>query len=267
MQLPSFFSRAKEKLEAPERGAATFTVTLRDFLLVTYAVPAERVRPHVPEGLPLDMLPAAGGERLAFLQTTCFFNDNFHWTPVPGPGLSYYQSTYRILTRRNGRRGGFFLRTCLETVPAHIAQRAIAREVDHARFTVHIEGNPLAGSYAVYTMRAVGERGQTALDARGLPAPPPLPAPFTRWDDMTFFLTQREEGYYAASMGGVGLLPVEHKRMEPVPAELVAARLTLWTDLGLLAPEDLLHPIAVLIQPSIVFTSFPPRRVDLSGGS
>ncbi len=261
MNLPPFLSRLKARLEALERGAATLTVTLRDFLIVTYAVPAERARPHVPESLPLDVLPGADGETLAFIQTTCFFNDNFHWSPLPGPGLSFYQSTYRILTRQKGRRGAFFLRTYLSTIESHLLQRAIAREVDHAPFTVQITGNPIESRYERYTMRAVGERGQTAMDVQGREAPLPTALPFTDWDDMVFFLTQREEAYYDTSAGGMGLLPVEHARMHPVPAELMAARLSLWTDLGLIDVNDLLRPVAVLIQPTIVFTSYPPRPV------
>lgn len=260
--MPTFLRRLKGRLEVPERGAATLTVTLRDFLIVTYAVPAERARRHVPAGLPLDMLPGPDGERLAFLQTTCFFNDNLHWSPLPGPGLSFYQSTYRILVRRNNRRGAYFLRTYLSTGEAHIFQRTIAREVDHAPFWVHIQGDPTQARYVTYTARAVGERGQTALEAHALSGFSP-PLPFTHYDEMAFFLTQREEGYYEAAAGGTGLLPVEHAPLAPLPAELVAARFTLWTDLGLLAPEELLNPVAVLIQPTIVFTSYPPRLVGL----
>lgn len=241
-------------------GAATGTVTLRDFLIVTHAVPAERARPHVPADLPLDTLPGPDGTRLAFVQTTCFFNDNFHWSPLPGgPGLSYHQSTYRILTRRDGRRGAFFLRTYLSTTASLLLQRAIARQVDQANFFVHVAGDPTEKRCDAYTMRAIGERGQTALDVRGLAAPQPTPAPFPTWEDMVFFLTQREEGYFEAIGGGLGLLPVEHKAMRPGAGELVAARVSLWTDLGVLLPEDLLQPIAVLIQPAIVFISYPPR--------
>ena len=187
-----------------------------------------------------------------------------HWSPLPGPGLSFHQSTYRILTRREGRRGAYFLRTYLGTAPSYAAQRVIAREVDLAPFTVTITGDPLAARYDTYTMRAVGERGQTAMEVHGLPVPPLLAAPFTRFDEMAFFLTQREEGYYEAAGGGVGMIPVEHALMRPVPAELTAARFTLWTDLELLTSEELLHPVAVLIQPSIVFTCFPPRLVHLN---
>ena len=43
-----------------------------------------------------------------------------------------------------------------------------------------------------------------------------------------------------------------------------AARLKLWTELELLAPEDLLHPLAVLVQPAVAVTAFPPRPARLS---
>jgi len=239
------------------------TVTLRDFLIVTHAVPAERVRPHVPASLPLDMLPGSDGTRLAFLQTACLYNDNLHWSPLPGPGLSYHQSTYRVLTRRRNRRGAYFLRTYVGTPAAHLSQRAIAREIDYAPFTVHITGDPSAPGSGTYTMRAVGERGQTAMEARALSDKPAPPAPFADYDDMAFFLTQREECFADASTGGIVLLPVEHAPMHPIPMELLAARFSLWTDLGLLTIDELLQPIAILLQPEIVFTGFPPRPARL----
>jgi len=267
MNLPPFLSRLKGRLEAPTRGPATFTVTLRDFLIVTYAVPAERARAHVPEKLALDMRPAPDGDagEMAFVQTTCSFSDNLHWSPLGenAGGLSYHQSTYRILTKRGDRRGAFVLRTYVGTTEAYASQRAAAREVDYTPFDVHIAGDFTQGRYETYNVRAVGERGQTALDVRGLAAagtqaPPPL-ASFPNTDDQTFFLTQREETYYHAAVGGIGLMPVEHAPLRPVAAELVAARLSLWTDLEVLSKDDLLRPVSVLIQPSVVFTTFPPR--------
>ena len=244
------------------RGAATFSVTLRDLLIVSYAVPAERARPHVPDALPLDTYPGPDGTRLAFLQTTCAFSENFHWSPLAGKGLSYHQITYRILTRRGGRRGAFVLRTVVSTTSALVLGRAVARQTDDANFFVHVPGDPGQKRYEVYTARAVGERGQTALDVRGLPEDAPLPAaPFADRNEMIFFLTQREENTFEAAAGGTGLIPVEHKPMRPVFADLVAARLSLWTDLGLLFPDELLRPVAVLIQPSVVLTAHPPRLV------
>lgn len=269
ISFPRPLARLKRRLEAPARGALTLSVTLHDFLLVTYAVPAERARPHVPAGLPLDVLPGPDGEPLAFVQSTCFFNDNLHWSPTPGgpPGLSYHQSTYRILIRRNKRRGAFFLRTYVGTASAFTSQRAVAREVDYAPFSVAIVGDPACGRYDAYTVRAACDRGQTALDIRALSEPAVTPSPFGRFDDMAFFLTQREEGYYApaaAPAGFWGLMPVEHHVLRPVAVELTSARLSLWTDLEILTPDDLLRPLAAFVQPTVVFTTFPPRLVKLA---
>jgi hypothetical protein len=231
-------------------------------------VPAERARPHVPAGLPLDTRPDENGEPLAFVQSTCFFNDNLHWSPLgrnTSSGQSYHQSTYRILTRRNDRRGAYFVRTCVGTSESYAAQRAIAGNVEYAPFSVHIAGDPVARRYERYTVRAASEHGQTNLDVRGLPPGAPRLAPSApaslaeNEEDAIFFLTQREEGCYPAAVGGVGLMPVEHPPLRPVGGELVGARL--WTDLGLLEKDDLLRPVAVLIEPSVVFTVFPPRPV------
>lgn len=246
------------------RGAVTFTVTLRDLLIVSYAVPAERARVYVPDALPLDTFPGPDGARLAFLQTTCAFHENVRWSPLAGngPGLSFHQSAYRILTRRNGRRGAFVLRTAVSTASAHLLGRAVAREVDEANFFVHVPGDPTGKRCDGYTLRAVGERGQTALDVRGLPQDAPIPAvPFADRNEMVFFLCQREENYFETATGGLGMIPVEHKPLRPVSAELVAARLSLWTDWGLLFPDDLLRPVSVLVQPAVALTAFPPRRV------
>ncbi len=195
------------------------------------------------------MLPGPDGTRLAFIQATCFFNDNLHWSPLPAPGLSYHQSTYRILTWSEGRRGAFFLRTWRWLTASHRRNGPWP-----VRWTTR-PSRPTSratpqGHYDTYTVRAVGERGQTVLGrARGLggraaPAAPDHP------------------------LGGDGLFPDAARRgllrggdwrHRPAagrtrrcagPRETVAARLSLWTDLGLLTPEDLLRPVAVLIQPS-----------------
>lgn len=268
MPMPSLLHHIKRRLETPQRGAATLTVTRRDYLMVTYAVPVERVRALVPAGIPLDMLPGPDGERLAFVQTTCFFNENMRWSPLSkDSGVSFYQSADRILTRREGRRGAFYLRSYLSDSQAQTMERAIVREADYGRFSVHIAGDPVKKTYESYTVRVSGERSQIKIEAGGLSEPPAVvPAPFGKAEEMVSFLTQREDAYYNAAVppSRIGLIPVEHAPMEPVWGELVnPPRLTLWTELGVLAEDELPNPLAVFIQPSLVVTTYPPRLVRL----
>jgi len=253
---------------APVKGnAATGTTLERDLLIVTYAVPATRVRAHLPEGLSPDLLPGPDGEPLAFLQTLCAYHEDARWSPLPGfAGTSFHQVAYRILTRRAGKRGVFILRTFVSTSELHATKRAIAREADYARFTFFIDGDPARNANHRYHIRAVGDLGQTNLEVKALPEPPPVPAPFGKAEDMVTFLTQREENYFKASVpkNAIGLSPTRHDPLSPAYGELAAARLTPWTELKLLTPDELLHPLAVYLQAALTVYAYPPRLVRLN---
>ena len=80
---------------------------------------------------------------------------------------------------------------------------------------------------------------------------------------MTTFLVDRPENYFRASAPktGIGLLPQIYGALpRPTFAETVALpRLSLWTTLRVLSPEDVGQPFAVLLFPTVHVTSFAPR--------
>lgn len=244
---------------------ATVAFTLRDLLVVTYAVPADRLRPHVPESIALDRILSPEGEQLALVQTICAYHENARWSVLPDKagGQSFHQITYRALTRRDGRRGAFALRTYVSTDEGRAAQRALSRDADFARFSLYIAGDPARASYDTYTIRAQGDLGQTQIDLRAIPAPETTPFPFTTVEEMTAFLVDRPENYFRASAPktGIGLLPQVYGALpQPTFAETVAPpRLSLLTTLRLLSPEDIGQPFAVLLFPAVNVTSFAPR--------
>jgi hypothetical protein len=76
----------------------TTTVTWRHVLIMSHAVPVDRVRKLVPDQFVLDTMKI-NGQTSAIAQTICVFNDDFHYTPLPKPSLDFWQCTSRILTR------------------------------------------------------------------------------------------------------------------------------------------------------------------------
>jgi Uncharacterized conserved protein (COG2071). len=252
------------------------TARLLDCLVLTYAVPADRARAHLPEGLAPDLLPGPDGEPLAFLQTVCAYWEDLRWSPAPAKsGDSYHRCDYRILTRRAGKqRGAFSVCLFVSTSSAHLTQRALARNADYARFGVHINGDPVRGQFDTYSLRVSGDLGKTEVEVSGrvaateegeeaaaLPVPAEAAPPFGSFDDMASFLTRREEWYYAAALPkhGVGLTPVEHAPLTPTPGRLVSAKLTPWSTLELLTPEEQQAPLSVLVEPAVNLTLYPPR--------
>lgn len=250
---------------APARGGATTTTSiLRDLLIVTYAVPAGRVAGILPDGLPADVLPGADGELVAFVQTVCAFHENSRWSPLPdGAGRSFHQASYRILTRREKRRSAFEWRTFVSTSETHAAKRTLDNHADYARFSFFIDGDPARASYRRYTIRAVGDLGKTELEVCALPEPPPVPAPFGSLADMTDFLTRRDDYYADAPLlkTRYALTAQTHDLLNPVYAELTAAKLTPFTLAGVLTAQEALTPLCVLLQPSLTIYSRPPRLV------
>jgi hypothetical protein len=265
--------RAENESESPKGGVASATTTLRDLLIVTYAVSVEKAQKLVPEGLPLDKLPGPEGELTAFAQTLVAYHEGARWSPLPGRlgqdpiGASFHQISYRLLTRKDGKKGTFEYRTFTSETEQHITQRALHREADYARMSLFIDGNPARGIYKAFTIRASGDTGKTELDVRAFPEPPsPLPAPFGRIEDMVAFLTQREEVYFRASApkNRVRRMPVVSGPFAPTYGEVTYARLTPWLDAGLLTAEELTHPLSVLIQPALPLVTRTPHFAKLS---
>ena len=253
----------------PKASPGTNTALLRDVLLITYAVPEKLVRPHVPPGLVLDRLPGEDGEALAFVQTVCAFHDEARWSPLPsGLGQSYHQIAHRVLTRNNGVRGAMTLRTYLSTGEAHIAQRALSRDADFARFWVYISGDPVRGPVKNYSLRSVGDLGQTNVEVRAQPPAEETltPTPFASLEEMTDFFVRRNEIYFRASAPraiSLGVVPTETVVSEtgsPLQTgEIVSSRQTLWAELGIVSPDAQLKPFSVLLFGQWQITSRPPR--------
>jgi hypothetical protein len=248
-------------------GLASATTTLRDLLIVTYAVPVAKAQALLPDGLPLDKLPGPDGELTAFAQTLVAYYKDARWSPLPGTvGTSFHQIAYRLLVRRDGKRGAFELRTFTSDAERHITQRALNREADYARMSLYIDGNPARGTYRTYTIRAAGDTGKTELDAQVLLEAPAPPVPFGSREDMVAFLTARDEIYFraAAPKERVSVFPLQMGAFAPVYGELIYARLTPWTDSGLLTAEEQAKPLSVLIQSAVPLISRPPRLTKFS---
>jgi hypothetical protein len=252
---------------APRGSVTSSTTTLRDLLIVTYAVSVDKAKALVPEGLPLDRLPGPDGELTAFAQTLIAYHEDARWSPLPGAvGASFHQISYQLLTRLDGKKGAFELRTFTSGTEQHVAQRALHRSADFARMSLFIDGNPARAQYRSYTVRASGDLGKTELDVRVLPEAPTPPVPFARAADMVSFLADRDEIFFRASApkDRVRRMVVDSGAFAPLFGEVTYARMTPWVEFGLLSPDDQTNPLAVLIQPALPVVAHTPRFAKLA---
>lgn len=242
-------------------------VEVRDFLLVTYAVPVERLHGQLHGDLHPDLHPEtvtdAQGRQRALVSATCFRNDRLRWAGGPGPTHDFHQSTFRsyVVHRRRGA-GALFLASATSTVPSTIGQRLGLRDTRRGRFTVHTERTGDAGyaRYAATIEQPVGVDELVAVATEPARAVPP----FRSGREHVRFLTHRLHGY-AVSLPGVWVdAPVLHREMAAFQGQLVRARLPSLDRLGLVGEAEWSRPFSVLVAPGATFDLLPP--VPLSDG-
>ncbi len=245
------------------RDWLTIDDLLRPAMLVSWAVPAARVRPHVPAPLLLDTVPGPGGDPLALLTVAAVLNVNMHARLAPRLRLTFAQANYRtyVQPHAGGPTGvyffGNFISARLPWLPTWLASPNVY--YGPARMAGRVPRTQ-GGAWQV-RLELASPLGPTILDAGGSCEPG---QERLLWPDATkgtHFLTHRLLGYYRDRWGGVGLLPVEHVEMQPWTGQVHLAVCGPWQHWGLLSAAEVAHPLSVLVDPSVRFRAYPPRRV------
>lgn len=222
-----------------------FQLHVESFLLVTYAVPVERVRPHLPAGLAPDTVTSADGTPLGLFSATFFHTRDLHLAALPFPRFSYRQSTFRVYCHTpEGKGGVFFLGTYLEP-PGYYLQRPLAQNARQAAFQTETNFSP-GGEWNAHIQARAGNE-VLELDAAGLDEPPDDPE-FAEW------ITQRLYGWLRRTTGGYGEQEVGHTVLPTRGGTLRHARIDRFTNVGLLTEAEARQPYAVHFTPSASFT-------------
>jgi uncharacterized protein YqjF (DUF2071 family) len=237
------------------------SIEVKDFALVTYRVPADRVREHLPDIYSLETHDA-GGVESCFITTTCFLNGDFRPTATSFPRHTFFESTYRTYVDYRGLHAVYFMGRYLQTWPSFLMQRPIARDTYRADFDVTIDRDEMG--YRSYRCRATGAAGDTefALTATAQPVAKP---PWPTGDDHAQFLTFRPIGCFTSSVGTQMRGRVDHARLNPWGGRVTAApKLDFWERRGILSREEAAEPYSVLVDSGTRFFLYPtvPARPD-----
>ena len=234
----------------------TAQVDVQNFALITHAVPAQRVRPHVPERFELQTFIDESGQETALVSASSFCNRQLHWSASRYPAHDFDQSTYRTYVVHKGRSGAFFFGSFVSTRMSYIAQSAVAADTHLAEFDVEIELGDRG--YERYRSRARSDVGEIYFDIEARDNPR-AKHPFATGKEHAQFITYRLHGYSHALGGGVSYGPIEHRHMDPWEGSLTEGRFDYWERKEILAPEEALRPYSVLVEPAVRFVLHPPR--------
>jgi hypothetical protein len=234
----------------------TISVEVRNFALVTHAVPADRVRTHLPDPYTLETFHDEGGVERCLVSATCFCNGDFRWSALSYPRLTFDESTFRTYVTHRGRRGVYFLRRFLSRPLAFFPQRLFEMKAALGDFDVETEVDPAGYERYSCTVRSRDVTNAFVVRARDEPVPR---FPFETSDELVDRITYRLHGFFSSSAGAQGHMPVSHRPMTPWWGELVSARFDTWSDLGILERDEASKPHSVLVEPIVNFRLHPAR--------
>ncbi|MHB0913738.1 MAG: YqjF family protein [Armatimonadota bacterium] len=212
---------------------AIFRATIENLLLITHAVPAERVRPLVP-GLELDLVKGPEGEDVALVTTTCCL------VQEEGRDFGFHMSEYRTYVK-----GGIY-------VAEWFIEHGVAPDLpaaETADFDVSMAYDPSTRSYRRYYCEMLSDLGTAIIEVSSEGLPPEPSTPFATGEELARFITDRPTKWYADGTTA----PIRHARMDPVEAEMLAGQFDVWEELGILREEEFEQPYSLLIQPVLEY--------------
>jgi hypothetical protein len=243
---------------------------LRPALLLTWAVPAARVRPLVPAGLALDTVAGPDGAPLALLTTALVLNVGMHPRPLPALRTTCAPANYRTVLRGpGGAVGVYFFANFVSERAGWLLPWLLSPNVHYApaRLAARLPHSPHPDDrwQLRFTMRS--PLGPTIIAAQG---PCAALSEASYWPDPATgarFLSHRLVGYLRGRASGTWALPVDHREMTPWPGTVSPVTAAPWQHWGLLTPAEAAQPFSVLMEPEVLFRAYLPRPAFLRTGA
>ncbi|MCA9000650.1 MAG: DUF2071 domain-containing protein [Planctomycetes bacterium] len=266
--MPTARAILQRRLAPRAPGWLDIRTGLRHFALITYALPAERLRPLVHPRFEIETFHIEGQER-ALLSVVPFEDAGFHFRFLPWPRFRFHQTNYRIYVRDRvtGERVVWFLGTTLGSWTVHVCRALWGIPWHPARYRSGNEWDAQAQRYRRYRIHVRSQWAPATIELRDTGEPIGLVPGFEDEDEMMLCLTHPVEGYFWRLNGTLGTYSVAHDILDLRRAEPVELHFGLLERLGILDAEEMRAPHSTWICPETVFDiHMPPVGVPESPG-
>lgn len=258
-----------ELLTRPPVAGRDALASLEHFAIVTYAVPAGRVRPHVDPVFDLDCFPSPDGEPLVWVSMVPFEDQDFRFVAAPWVRFRFGQTNYRtyVTDRSAGRRAVWFFGTTLDSWTVVVPWYAWKLPWHRGRVRFDCDYDEAAGRYARYRMTTRSRWAPVELELADSGEPVTALDGLPDLEAGLVALTHPLTGVYYRRDGHLGTYSIWHDRLRCTAGRVVHARVGLFDRLGLVPYAEQLRPHSVLIQHRTEFTIYLPPGRHSGGGS
>ncbi len=258
-----------ELLTRPPVSGRDVLATLEHFAIISYAVPADRVRPHVHPGFDLDCFPGSDGRPLVWVSMVPFEDQDFRFVALPWLRFRFGQTNYRtyVIDRSTGRRAVWFFGTTLDSWTVAVPRYAWKLPWHRGRIHFDCDYDAVAGRYAHYRMATRSDWAPVELELEDSGRPVAALDGLPDLEEGLVALTHPLTGVYYRRNGRLGTYSIWHDRLRCTSGRVIQARVGLFDRLGLVPYDEQRQAHSVLIQRRTEFTIYlPPGRYPGGGG-
>jgi hypothetical protein len=236
---------------------------LLHFALITYALPAERLRPHIHERFEIPTFPI-DGQDLALMSAVPFVDADFSFYRLaPSIKWQFPQTNYRVyvIDRESGEHCVWFFGTTLGGRPVHAARGLWRIPWHYADYEVNCQHDPVVGRYDKFHYTHESEWASAEIELEDTGEVPGLLPGFADMAEQTLILTHPVEGYFYRTDWKLGMYSVWHEEIPLTVGKATNLDFSLYSELELLSQEEMARPHSVLICPKIMFEVHLPPKV------
>jgi len=232
-------------------------MVLRHVLYLNYSVPALRVRPLVPEMLPLAIVDL----NRVFVSVVILRSEGVRASLLPFPRFNYNQMNLRtyVIDPVTGKQAVCFLKSGVTSAPVSFLTRTIGIPWQHVAFDMKVSTNKVT-NYASYEIAGNWD-GEFSIKAQGTPLPPVEIPSFTDTESAVNYLVRPLVGFFGRGTQATRF-SINHPQVNPYSGELNSIRFPLLESLNLVEGQGIERPQSVLFVPEAQFFIYlPPKRV------
>lgn len=234
------------------------------FALITYALPAERLRPHIHPRFDIPTFQI-NGRNLALMSAVPFVDKDFsYYRLAPFVKWRFAQTNYRVyvVDRESGEPCVWFFGTTLGGRVVHLARWLWKIPWHFARYEVDCRYDAAGGRYERFFFAHESKWASARIKLEDTGTFPGLLPGFADLAAQKLILTHPVEGFFYRLDRKPGTYSVWHTEIPLTEGKAKHLYFSLYERLGLLSKEEMQQPHSVLICPKIQFeVHLPPRAV------
>lgn len=253
----------ERRLQPRKPGVLDIVSPLDHFALITYAVPVERLTPHIPADRFAIPTFVVDGQPLALLSVVPFIDAGFRFRLAPFARFHFAQTNYRVyvIDRRTGEPCVWFFGTTLGGWPVNVARRLWKIPWHPARYAWDCQHDTAARRYTRFSYHAESDWGPMRVEVVDTGEPAGLLPGFASVEEQTLVLTHPVTGYFYRLDGALGTYSVSHPVIPLTAGRATDLHFGLLERLGVLNAPEMQAPHSVLLCPRTTFRiHMPPKR-------